>query len=193
MNKNEKMLKAVLIIASVIIVIGVMFVLTAAEIAPIFQGLTRIKNILGRYIIVIATMATGIMLFSNAAAAVEKKKLRNGLTLGITVFSTVLTIPLVYVFAAIFGAEKGVIDPVGVIMKIDKICEGFRAWFGGGAFLYVIYVFMLILSIVFIAFPLVTGVLTLKGKALKIGKQENGKFGIGIGELPVIKRTNKIN
>ena len=191
MKNIQKKQLILFIISGVVILFGLMFLLTAAELVPIFKGFYNINNVLGRYIIVILTMATGIMLFSNIAASLEDKKIRNTFTTAITSFSTILTIPLVYVFVAIFFAEKGVIGSVGEIMMISDISAGFKAWFGNGAFLYVVYVFMLVLSIIFICVPLLTGLLTLKDKALKIGKQESGKFGIGIIELPVITKQNK--
>ncbi len=192
LSKKEKIQYSLLALSVVIMVFGIMFLLTAAQLAPIFSGLYNIKNILGQYIIVILTMSCGIMLFSNVAVTFENQKLRNGLTIGITTFAFILTLPLVYVFIAIFPANKGVVGPVGEIMMIGNIAAGFQAWFGTGGFLYVVYVFMLILSIIFLAVPLVTGALAVKGKALKIGKQPDGKSGIlGIIELPAITKLKE--
>ena len=170
-----------------LIVLGLLFLVNAMEAARIFPAFYDIENVLAKYIVVIITMACGIMLFSNLSTQIEQDKLRNGLTIGITTFSTVLTVPLVYVFIAIFPLKAtGKMGPVGQIMTLDKILAGFEAWFGSGAFLYVVLVFMLLLSIVFISFPLLTGVLAVKGKAIIVGKQKNGKFGIGLGPLPVL-------
>ncbi len=170
-----------------LIVLGLLFLVNAMEAAPIFPAFYAIENVLAKYIVVIITMACGIMLFSNLSTQIEQDKLRNGLTIGITTFSTVLTVPLVYVFIAIFPLKAtGKMGPVGQIMTLDKILAGFEAWFGSGAFLYVVLVFMLLLSIVFISFPLLTGVLAVKGKTIIVGKQKNGKFGIGLGPLPVL-------
>ena len=177
------------ILSVVLIILGILFLVTAAEVAPVFRFFYGIENILGRYIIVILTMASGIMTFSTVAATLEKEDMRNKYTLGITIFSTVLTVPLVYVFIAIFYAERGIVDPIGEFMMIVNISEGFRAWFGEGVFLYIIYSFMLLLSLIFITVPLLTGYLTIKGKALKIGKLDSGKFGIGTIELPVISKV----
>lgn len=190
-DKKEKMQIILFTLSIAITIFGIMFILTAAELVPIFKGFYKIENILGRYIIVILTMSTGIMLFSNVTLGVEKKRVRNTLTLGVTIFSTVLTLPLVYVFVAIFFAENNLIGPVGEAMMISQISGGFNAWFGSGFVLYLIYIFMLILSIVFICVPLLTGTLALKGKTLKVGKQENGRFGIGTTTLPVLVKKSK--
>ena len=45
-----------------------------------FPAFCELDNILAKYIIVILTMACGIMLFSNVAITIEQKKLRNGLS-----------------------------------------------------------------------------------------------------------------
>lgn len=184
MNSNKKTITYVLFaVSSVLIIFGLLFLVSAAEIAPVFKGFYNISNVLLRYIVVILTMATGIMLFSNACMKLQSPKLRNGMTIGITTFSTILTLPLVYVFVAIFFAQNGKIDPLGEIMLLARIVEGFNAWFGSGAFVYVVYVFMLIVSIVFISFPLFSCVLTCKGKTMKVGKKSNGKFGVEIVDL----------
>lgn len=191
LTKKEKVQICLFALAIALIILGILFLVNAMEAARLFPAFYDIGNVLAKYIVVIVTMAAGIMLFSNVAVTLENKSRRNPLTIGITAFSTVLTVPLVYVFVAIFPAQAGKIGPVGKIMAIDRIIDGFQAWFGSGAFLYVVYAFMLLLSIIFIAFPLVTGTLAVKGKALKIGKKKNGKFGVEIGTLPVLAGEKK--
>ena len=72
-------------------------------------------------------------------------------------------------------------------MRTDRIYNGFVAWFGDGAFLWVVLVVMLLLSLVFITFPLLTGVLAVKyGKTLGIKK----KGGFGVIVLPVLEKMN---
>ena len=186
-TKQHPVRSCLFALAIALIVLGILFLLNAMETARIFPAFYDISNVLAKYIVVIITMACGIMLFSNLATRIEQDKLRNGLTIGITTFSTVLTVPLVYVFIAIFPLKAaGAMGPVGKIMALDRILAGFEAWFGGGAFLYVVLVVMLLLSIVFISFPLLTGILAVKGKTIVVGKQKNGKFGIGLAPLPVL-------
>ena len=183
-NKKQILL---LSLSVLIIVLGLVFLVSAMQILPLFKG---ISNALGRYIIVIVTMSCGIMLFSNVALTIEDHKLRNGLTLGITIFAFILTLPLVYVFIAIFPANIGVMGFVGrEIMMLDTIVAGFHAWFGNGVFVYVVYSFMLVLSVVFLLEPLAVGVLALKGKALYLF--EKGKPLAYIGELPVLKKIRE--
>ena len=190
LSKHNKIVISLLALSVAIIIIGILFLLNAMQENPedgFFPAFCAINNLLAKYIIVILTMATGIMLFSNVSLQWEDKKLRNGFTIGITTFSTILTVPLVYVFIAIFAYHgTGAMGPVGKIMALNRIEEGFIAWFGNGAFLWVVYVFMLILSIVFITVPLVSGVLAVKGKTIQLGKH-----GIKIATLPIILKQEQ--
>ncbi|MEG2451019.1 MAG: hypothetical protein RSB09_04710 [Clostridia bacterium] len=190
-KKNEKIQIGLFALSVALMILGIMFLLNAMAVARIFPAYYDIPNVLAKYIVVIATMASGIMLFSNVAIRLENKKWRNGLTGFITTFSTVLTLPLVYVFVALFPYQaNGAIGAVGKVMGVDKIAAGFIDWFGTNpALIYTVYAFMLVIGIVFIAFPLVTGVLGMKGKTIKIGKQDNGKFGVSLAVLPVIAKA----
>lgn len=194
-SKEHKVRSFLFALSIALIVLGILFLVNAMEAARIFPAFYDISNVLAKYIVVIVTMACGIMLFSNLATTIEDDKLRNGLTIGITAFSTVLTVPLVYVFIAIFPAKaRGAIGPVGEIMTLGKIIQGFEEWFGSGAFLYVVFVFMLILSLIFISFPLLTGILAVKGKTIVLGKRpDTGKFSVYIDKLPVLKNREAQN
>lgn len=192
-GKREKVQISLLTLACVIVVLGILFLVNAMQEDPangFFPAFCAMDNILAKYIIVILTMACGIMLFSNVAVTLEDRKLRNGLTIGVTTFSTVLTVPLVYVFFAILPYAG---DPVAfeelnaldAIMRMDLIYQGFVAWFGDGAFLWVVLVFMLLLSLVFITFPLLTGILAVKCDKT-LGFKKKGGFGVVV--LPVVAR-----
>lgn len=194
LKKNEKVQAGLLSLACVIIVLGILFLVNAMQEDPangFFPAFCEIDNLIGKYIIVIITMACGIMLFSNVGITFEDKKLRNGLTIGITVFSTILTVPLVYVFIAIFPYAA---DPVpfeelnalDAIMRMDRIYEGFVDWFGNGGLMWAVYVVMLIMSLVFISFPLATGILAVKNEQT-LGFKKEG-FPFGVITLPVVEK-----
>lgn len=193
LKKKEKAQIGLWALACLIIVLGILFLVNAMQENPedgFFPAFCEIDNILAKYIIVILTMACGIMLFSNVAVTLADRKLRNGLTVGITTFSTILTVPLVYVFVAIFPYAANPVpfdemNAVDQIMRMDRIFEGFTAWFGSDALMWVVLAFMLILSIVFITFPLLTGILAVKGKAIALDKK-----GIRIDVLPVLKKQS---
>lgn len=194
LKKNEKVQAGLLALACVIIVLGILFLVNAMQEDPangFFPAFCEIDNLIGKYIIVILTMACGIMLFSNVGITFEDKKLRNGLTIGITVFSTILTVPLVYVFIAIFPYAA---DPVpfeelnalDAIMRMDRIYEGFVAWFGDGGLMWAVLAVMLVLSLVFISFPLATGILAVKNEQT-LGFKKEG-FPFGVITLPVVEK-----
>lgn len=194
LKKNEKVQAGLLALACVIIVLGILFLVNAMQEDPangFFPAFCEIDNLIGKYIIVILTMACGIMLFSNVGITFEDKKLRNGLTIGITVFSTILTVPLVYVFIAIFPYAA---DPVpfeglnalDAIMRTDRIYEGFVDWFGNGGLMWAVLAVMLVLSLVFISFPLATGILAVKNEQT-LGFKKKG-FPFGVITLPVVEK-----
>lgn len=181
-------------LACVIIVLGILFLVNAMQEDPadgFFPAFCELDNILAKYIIVILTMACGIMLFSNVAVTIEQKKLRNGLTIGITAFSTVLTLPLVYVFVAVFPYAADPVpfeqlNPVDAVMRMDRIYEGFVAWFGDGGLMWAVLAVMLVLSLVFITFPLLTGILAVKNEQT-LGFKKEG-FPFGVITLPVVEK-----
>lgn len=187
LSKHNKIVISLLAVSVVFIILGILFLVNAMQEDPengFFPAYNYMPSLLFKYVIVIITMATGIMMFSNVALQIEDKKLRNGLTIGITTFSTILTVPLVYVFIAIFPYHaKGVMGPVGELMAIHRIDESFMRWFQDGPFLWAVYVFMLILSIVFITVPLVSGILACKGKTM----QPSFK----LVTLPIIQKQQK--
>ena len=194
LKKNEKIQIGLFALSGVIIVLGILFLVNAMQEDPaagFFPAFCEMDNILAKYIIVILIMACGIMLFSNVGITVEDRKLRNGLTIGITAFSTVLTVPLVYVFIAImpYAADPlpfEQLNPIDAIMRTDRIYEGFVDWFEDGALMWVVLVVMLILSLVFITFPLLTGILAVK-KDQTLGFKKTG-FPFGVITLPVVER-----
>lgn len=206
LTKTEKTLFALLGLSVAIIILGILFLLNAMQDMEdpnniaFFDAFSKIPNLLGKYIIVILTMSCGIMLFSNVALRFPDRKLRNGLTIGITAFAFILTLPLVYVFIAIFPlAAKSLqggmpafeeLNVVDQVMRTDRIYEGFTGWFGTGGFMWVVLAFMLILSIVFLFEPLAAGICVTKGKILNIvGKNKDGKVRPFVAdELPVLKQ-----
>lgn len=194
LKKNEKVQIGLFTLAGLIIVLGILFLVNAMQEDPangFFPAFCEMDNIIAKYIIVILTMACGIMLFSNVAITVEDRKLRNGLTIGITAFSTVLTVPLVYVFIAIMPYAANPVpfeelNALDALMRTDRIYEGFVAWFGDGGLMWAVLAVMLVLSLVFITFPLLTGIMAVKNEQT-LGFKKKG-FPFGVITLPVVER-----
>lgn len=194
LKKNEKVQIGLFTLAGLIIVLGILFLVNAMQEDPangFFPAFCEMDNIIAKYIIVILTMACGIMLFSNVAITVEDRKLRNGLTIGITAFSTVLTVPLVYVFIAIMPYAANPVpfeelNALDALMRTDRIYEGFVVWFGDGGLMWAVLAVMLVLSLVFITFPLLTGIMAVKNEQT-LGFKKKG-FPFGVITLPVVER-----
>ncbi|MCQ2603188.1 MAG: hypothetical protein MJ193_04600 [Clostridia bacterium] len=206
--KAEKTLWILLATSVVVMVFGFLFLFNAMGMASFYPHYSAIPNALAKYIVVILTMATGIMLFSNVAMRFADKKLRNGLTIFITAFSFILTVPLTYVLIAIlpFAANHNTADilaAAGVssigemtpdvvassaqalnlnaidgIMGTHNIYRGLADWFGEGAGLWVMVSVMMILGIVFLLEPLFAGICVVKGKILNIACKVDGKVKI---------------
>jgi hypothetical protein len=182
LSKKEILQISLLGASVVLILFGILTMLTAGEMAVIFKGIADIPHMLVRYIIVILMMSAGIMTFSNVAMRVENKKYRNGLVIGITAFAFVLTLPLVYVFIAFFPGMNGHYGAVGEMMVKDIVNDAYSILVSRAA-MTIFGIFGILLSIVFLAFPLVTGFLAVKGKTIKIG--------VSLGVLPVIEKQEK--
>ena len=154
LKKNEKIQIGLFALSGVIIVLGILFLVNAMQEDPangFFPAFCEMDNILAKYIIVILTMACGIMLFSNVG------------------------IP--YAADPVPFEELNALD---AIMRTDRIYEGFVDWFRDGALMWVVLVVMLILSLVFITFPLLTGILAVK--------KDQTRFPFGVITLPVVER-----
>ena len=164
LKKNEKIQIGLLALSCVIIVLGILFLVNAMQEDPsngFFPAFCEMDNILAKYIIVILTMACGIMLFSNVGITVEDKN------------------PIPF---------EAMTNPVDALMRTDRIYEGFVMWFGDGGLLWAALVIMLLLSLVFITFPLLTGILAVKnGQTLGIKKKGN-RISFGVITLPVLEK-----
>ncbi len=203
LSKKEQILFGLLGLSVVIMIFGILFLVNAMGIANFYTAYANIDNALAKYIVVILTMATGIMLFSNVAMRIPNRKLRLGLNGFITGFAFVLTLPLVYVFFSLMpfaanydsatvlasggvatmgeftpeivalSAENLGLNAVDGIMGVNNIYLGFADWFGEGPLLWVVLSFMLVLGIVFLLEPLVAGILVSKDKMLVLFGKDN--------------------
>ena len=78
------------------------------------------------------------------------------------------------------------LNAVDALMRTDRIYEGFVAWFGDGGLMWAVYAVMLLLSLVFITFPLLTGIMAVKNEQT-LGFKKKG-FPFGVITLPVVER-----
>lgn len=112
LSSNDKKCVYGIILSCVIMMFGILFLVNAMGVANFYKSYAAIKNPLAKYLVVILVMATGIMLFSNVALRFEDDKLRKRLTIFITAFAFILTIPLTYVLIAMlpFHAKYNMAD-----------------------------------------------------------------------------------
>lgn len=146
----------VLIISLAFEVMGVLSLLYISKIAN-FGFLAFYDNVrlIVRYIIAIVFMAGGIISFTLFAGMFDGKA-KNVLSIGCTTYSTILTIPLLYVFVGLFFANK-----VNLPLVSDVYPE-FIDIFKTSTLQYVIYALGVIMSLIFIAVPILSTVLTVK-------------------------------
>ena len=129
------------------------------------------------YVIIVVTMAIGIMSISINAGQLDDKKWMKGLTIGVTAYSTVLTVPLLLAFICFAayplnaGANYGTglgefLDGMfGTIAKDLGTIFGPESLGGHGSngLLMTIYVLGILMSIIFLAFPIFSAWLQIKG------------------------------
>jgi len=133
------------------------------------------------YVIIVITMAIGIMSASINAGQLDNKKWMKGLTIGVTAYSTILTIPLLLAFicfaiypmnveASAYGSGLGeFLDGMfGTIAKdLGTIFgPGRLGGFGSEGLLMFIYILGILMSVIFLAFPIFSAWLQIKGMTI---------------------------
>ena len=155
--------------------------LTLAQTTGVSVGLTYISNIpnlIARYVIVVITMAAGIMLMS-AAAGTFKGKVKNVFSIAVCTYSTILTIPLFLAFLLCIPIASGSTFPAVIDEMVRDICYSFQDIFGKGWLQYLIYVLGTIMGAIFLAVPILSTYFTVKDIDLialiksKLGKKSD--------------------
>lgn len=160
-NKKKIMQAVMIIVAAGLNVWGL---LTLCQTIGIDVGLTYISNIsnlIARYVVVVVTMAAGIMLMS-AAAGTFKGKVKNVFSITVCVYSTVLTIPLFLAFILCIPIAAGTTFPQFIDDMVRDICYSFQDIFGTGWVQYLIYVLGTIMGAIFLAVPILSTYFTVK-------------------------------
>lgn len=169
-SKNRKIFFAVFyVIAFVSEIIGILSIITVGRIGglnilPFYDGLIEINLILA-YVVVIVFMSIGILLFSNLSARLTDIKWRKKLTIGITIYAFILTLPLVYVFLACFADPTGAcLVPIPMVNEAPaNVPLAFYTMVKGNlSGCYAIYFFGTVMSLIFLAVPLHDGIKVVK-------------------------------
>ena len=149
---------------------GILSLLTIIGVANIMPFYNNFEHILLGYVIVVVSMAVGIMSF-NLFAGKRKNPAKAILSIAVTTYSTILTIPLFLTFVLCliqkFGATfSGFID--GFVSPIySDLISIFKAEWAQ----YLIFIGGIILGIIFLAVPIIMCITTIKPKKNKKVKE----------------------
>ena len=113
-------------------------------------------RLLLKYVVIVITMAAGIMLFAQFAATFHGKPKTILATINCT-YSTILTLPLFGTFVGCFWACKGINVPM-----VTDICLEFMDIFKSPAAYYSIFVAGTIMGIIFLVVPIIMTIQTIK-------------------------------
>lgn len=147
-------------------VFGILSLLTIIGVANIMPFYNNFEHILIGYVIVVISMAIGIMSF-NLFAGRRQNPAKNILSIAVTTYSTILTIPLFLTFVLCliqkFGANfTGFID--GFVSPIyNDLVSIFKPEWAQ----YLIFIGGIILGIIFLAVPIIMCIATVKPKKIK--------------------------
>lgn len=113
-------------------------------------------RLLVRYVVVVITMASGIMLLSYFAGTL-KGKAKNILSIAVCTYSTILTIPLFLTFVCCFAVASG--HPVPMV---NEICYELQDIFHPEGVQYLIFFLGSVMGIIFLAVPILSTYCTVK-------------------------------
>jgi len=116
-----------------------------------------IPYIILRYIFVIGSMGGGITLFTAFAASFKEKKPRNRLSIGVCIYASILTLPLVYTFVACFFVANGI-----MLFMADEIALEIMDIFSKPWLYYTAFTIGTIFAVIALVFPIFTTYLTVK-------------------------------
>ncbi len=161
-NNKKKILQSVMIIvAALFIVLGILSVVQATGSDVGLTYISKISNMILRYVVVIVTNAIGIMLMSYAAGTFEGK-LKNIFSIAVCAYSTLMTIPLFMAFILMFPVGAGATLPAFLDDMVRDIVVAFQQLVGGDGWQYVIYTLGTLMGAVFLAFPIFSTYCTVK-------------------------------
>lgn len=163
---KTKIKQAVMItVAAIFIVLGILSIIQATGSNAGLTYISKISNVILRYVVVIVTNAAGIMLMSTAAGTF-KGKVKDVFAIAVCVYSTVMTIPLFAAFILMFPAAAGATLPAFLNDMVGEIVIAFGKIFKGG-WQYLVYALGTLMSIVFLAVPIISTYCTVKELTLK--------------------------
>lgn len=154
--KKKKIIQGVILAVS--IALNIWGILSLIQTTGGAVGLNYLNNLrlLVRYVIVVITMACGIMLLSYFAGTLPGKA-KNILSIAVCTYSTILTIPLFLTFVLCFAVASGTPIPM-----VNEICAEFTDIFHPAGVQYLIFFLGSIMGIIFLAVPIISTYCTVK-------------------------------
>lgn len=160
----RKIIDTIIMIISLIgTIFGVMSLLTIIGIADILPFYKNFEHILLGYVIVVVSMATGIMSF-NLFAGRRKNPAKAILSIGVTAYSTILTIPLLATFVLCLVQKFGVTFTGFIDGFVAPIYDDLVSIFKPEWAQYLVFIGGIIMGIIFIAVPILMCIKTIKPK-----------------------------
>ncbi|MEG1536445.1 MAG: hypothetical protein RR416_05710 [Clostridia bacterium] len=169
---NKKILRWFILAFSIIMnVWGILSLLYTTGLVKVgFLSYLEPLRLILKYVVVVITMALGIMSFTTLFANMFQPKTRNILAIAGTAYSTILTIPLFLTFIGCFFAINGIEVPLA-----GDIARELQDIFKTTGMQYVIFTLGTIMGAVFLAVPILMTVLTVKGKPKKAVETSDAK------------------
>ncbi len=159
---KKKLIQAVMIVvAAALNVWGILTLLQTLGSDVGLAYIDSIPNLVVKYVVVVATMACGIMLMS-AAAGTFAGKVKNVFSIVVCAYSTVMTIPLFAAFVLMIPAAAGVALPAFLGEMVGDIVVAFQSFLGTGGVQYLIYSLGIVMSVIFLAVPIISTWFTVK-------------------------------
>ena len=155
---RKKLIQAVMIVvAAGLNIWGILSLLQTLGTDVGLKYFEAFPNLVLNYVVVIATMACGIMLMS-AAAGTFKGKVKNVFSIAVCAYSTVMTVPLLLAFILMIPVAM----PEFLDSMVGDIVIAFQIFLGEGGVQYLIYCLGILMSIVFLAVPILSTYCTVK-------------------------------
>ena len=172
----KKIIQAVMIVvAAALNVWGILSLLQTLGLDAGLPYFDAFPNLVLNYVVVIATMACGIMLMS-AAAATFGGKVKSVFSVVVCAYSTVMTVPLLLAFVLMIPAAAGASLPAFLQDMVGDIVTAFQIFLGEGGVQYLIYCLGILMSVVFLAVPIASTYCTVKDiDLIKLVKEKLSK------------------
>ncbi len=178
-KKKQLTQAAMILVAAGLNIWGILTLLQTLGADVGLSYIDSIPNLVVKYVVVVATMACGIMLMS-AAAGTFAGKVKNVFSIVVCAYSTIMTIPLFLAFILMIPVAAGASLPAFLDEMVRDIVVAFQSFLGTGGVQYLIYSLGIVMGAVFLAVPILSTYFTVKDIDLiallksKFGKkQEN--------------------